>query len=391
MVAKLDSGYNTLLISYRKVLLSGAATEMDDRGKTYNVTLNDSNITNGSFCFEFSASQVQTVITTETILSSVAAVLCFMATLLIIFSKQHKRFVYRLVLYLMVAALFKSLLTIFQSVALYHSGKDVAVRNGLNGLCTALGFLNQTLVWAEKLIICWIILYLMVLLVLKQSVGAIKWQHEVCGLGIVVFIPLLVNWIPFVKNMYGLSGLWCWIKLTNGSCKEYTLGLVYMLVLFYGPILLVIIFSFSSFIAIVIALCRKQKMGSQVYKRALKEAVPLVAYPFIYNIIYCVFIVSRVYYLVETSNGSKPLYPLWLAHALAGRAGALLPPLAFLLHPNTLKRLFRRKRDLDSTPTTFPVSKEWSTSEEDPLVIKGSTMRDKALESNNILEGKFNI
>ena len=53
---------------------------------------------------------------------------------------------------------------------------------------------------------------------------------------------------------------------------------------------------------------------------------------------------NRIYYSVYTiPNGLHPFYPLWLAHTIADPARELIPPIAFLLHPGTYRKLLCRK------------------------------------------------
>ena len=93
-------------------------------------------------------------------------------------------------------------------------------------------FFNQMMEWIFHGTMAWVIVYLTLMAVFKHQ--ADKPKHEVSGLVVILLLPFIINWIPFVNDMYGLSGIWCWIKLTNGDCHgDYTLGLVYHFTLPY--------------------------------------------------------------------------------------------------------------------------------------------------------------
>ena len=338
--------------------------------------------TENQSCFEFSANQLENVIIGKPTLAAISTLACLLAVIVIIALKEYKKFVHRLVLYLMVAGFVHGITIGLEVVPVYHTGTKVAVRKGLNDLCAAIGFITQTTMWMFNMIIIWIVTYLFLLGVFRYSAN--KRTHEVTGIVVSLVFPLTFNWVPFIENMYGLAGLWCWIKLTKGDChNDYTIGIIYQFSLFYGPLVVLILLSFISCVLIVIMLCRQQTRGSNLqqsslYHQALKEALPLLIYPFIYDIICSLMVANRIYYAITVAQGKHPYYPLWLIHALVDPTRVLTPPLAFLLHPNTLRKLFCKKSPQSvsnrnhSSITAYIVSAEYPYTEEDPLIIRGS-------------------
>ena len=74
-----------------------------------------------------------------------------------------------------------------------------------------------------------------------------------------------------------------------------------MLALLYGPLLLVILFGFSIFVFITIALCVKVRghlNENAMYRRGVLETLLLIAYTIIDSIICSLLVVNRIYYLV---------------------------------------------------------------------------------------------
>ena len=101
---------------------------------------NFSNNTNSSNCNEFSAEEQRTLNTIVISVSSTASLACILAILFILLSKGHKKFVQRLVLYLMVAVLVEAVASILQVVPVQYNGNVGEVRKGLEGFCAAAGF-----------------------------------------------------------------------------------------------------------------------------------------------------------------------------------------------------------------------------------------------------------
>ena len=160
-------------------------------------------------------------------------VACILAIILILTFKGHKRFVHRLTLYLMVAALLEAVVSILDLIPVYHNGTVVAVREGFEDFCAAIGFLFEVTMWMPILVMCWIVLYLVMVLVFNHSANAIRWKHEVCGLAVVLILPLSITWVPFVKDKYGLSQAQCWIKASESNCTYDYIGLTFMFVFSY--------------------------------------------------------------------------------------------------------------------------------------------------------------
>ncbi len=338
-------------------------------------------------CFKFSKGQFDAVIWTKTGVSSLSAVACCLAILLIVFMKAYRRFVHRLTLYLAIAAFIYSVIFALQVLPVKDKCDHVTVTN--EKLCTALGFLVEYSAWVMLLFMCWITLHLFLLGVLQ--INWKSWQYETVGLILAHTCPVIFAVVPFIdfKNgtMYGLAGAWCWIRVTDENCNPYTDGMVEQFVLWYAPLMALVLANFLAMLVLVVVLYRGSRAGpgdlpqlQRQYKDALKEARPLLFYPIFFNILCCMAFANRVYYAVT----EKTNFGLWMAHAIADPSLPLFIPLAFLLHPYTLRKLRCShlhkvaskwwKRDSLGSHTHFVVSKKdsCSTSEEKPLIIGAS-------------------
>ena len=337
----------------------------------------DFNNTNSSSCLEFTAEQQKTLITTVISVSSVASLACIVAITFILVSKGYKKFVQRVILYLMVAALLEAVVSILQVVPVHYIGDVGAVREGFEGLCAAAGFLINVAVWMELLVVCCIVL--VIILVFKSRNNVVKQKHEVIGLAIVLILPFTLNWIPFLKGMYGLSGGGCWIKPSvNSSCNYDYVGLIFMFLLSYGPAFSVCFFALVSFGAMAFAMCKRVLRQDQgllqlsVHQQGLREVLPLILYPLIYLVLWIALAATRIYDTLRNAHDQTQRYSLVLVHNSFSFVVRLFVPLVFLLHSaiNCLRRKRTRPHTFNTT-TSFVVPNEFTDQENEPLVIRG--------------------
>ena len=313
-------------------------------------------------CFKFSRHEFTSLFWTAIGVSTLAAIVCLLAILIIALFKAYKNFVHRCSLYLIITALACSISSVLRSAPVGNLCGYVVVRN--EQLCKAAGFLTEYSVWMMLLCMCWITLYLFILAVFKR-----KYSSKKCEVGLLIvclIVPLLFSIVPFIDfqngTMYGLAGPWCWIKITNGTCHEYEEGVIEQFTLFYGPLIFIFTLNFLAMLVVIIVLYRGTRKQSgrlqNQYKEAMKEAMPLLIYPIVYNILVSLGFINRVYY----ATVKKANFSLWETQATAYPLLSLLIPLAYILRPQTLKLLKKlgKKRHPRSqlSQTHFVVSRE---------------------------------
>jgi len=130
-------------------------------------------------CFEFSQEELNQITAAVVSVSALAIIACAIAVILIIVLKLYKEFLNRLVLYLMVAAGSNSMAFILAITPVHHSNGELQVREGLDGLCAAFGFLNHMTEWIFHGTMAWVIVYLTLMAVFKYQ--ADKPKHEISG------------------------------------------------------------------------------------------------------------------------------------------------------------------------------------------------------------------
>jgi len=285
----------------------------------------------GNNCLEFDPEKQKSWNLGVFITSPVASVACIVAIIFILAFKGHKRFVHRLTLYLMVAALLEAVASILAVIPVYHkhdNGTVEVVREGFEDFCAASGFLLELTAWIQRLVICWIVLYLVMVLVFKHSVNTIKCKYEACGLAVVLILPAAITWVPFVKGMYGWSRVGCWIKISESNCMYDCEGLTFMFVFGYGPELFIILAILILLGTIFTVICRRAVRQEQVfyqpsiYQSALKEVLPVLLYPLIYLVLWTTMVAIHiddiaVNFPVQERNSMRNSMTPWLVYTVA--------------------------------------------------------------------------
>ena len=356
-------------------------------------------------CFNFSKEIAEAILDIKVTLSSIDILLSLFAIGLIVRLKFYKKFVYRLVMYLMAVNIMKALCMIINIIPVEVTDDCAIIKNGTGWteLCAAIGYLDIVAAWMNHFVIIWIMLYMLKLSWQlqclpsnQQATPPSKKSHtrEIIGVVFLVVSPFLFCWIPFVKNMYGISGLWCFIKTkcdSHNGCKDFQhLSLTLMMIMFYGPLIGIFIFGL---ICLVIILILLQKSSThlhgavrQRYRSSMKEIGLVLIYPIVYCL-FCFFpLVNRIYSTTHTntdSNDNYPQnYPLWVIQAVAGPGRIMIPALAFLLHPHVWKKIVASRTSSQNSIT------EYSVPPEDDDISEGYTIRPS--NTTNALYGSTN-
>ena len=178
-------------------------------------------------------------------------------------------------------------------------------------VCEALGCMLEYSLWLKMLAMLWLTLHLFSYVVCYKSLHR---AEIICAL-IVIMFPLLFIWVPFLNGAYGVAGAWCWIENWNGDCmfnrslvgeiEQYGLMYIPAFISLVGAVLLL-------GIMLTVMLCRLNNSPSLEElqplvsdtrrKQALKELLPLVAYP----VLFCLFLfppcINRVYGDIGKAN-----------------------------------------------------------------------------------------
>ena len=321
-------------------------------------------------CLDFSPEVENVVIRLKATLGGITIVVSLLAILLIVMTKKYKDFTFRLVLYLMIIDILQAVAMCLALSPIHISEKKHAaqVRNseGWEDFCEVTGFLLMTTMWMGNIVIIWILVHLLSLgwrlyrlqvtsvdeneiaQVLNDNVSKGKW--EIAGVVFMLIAPFLIGLTPFFisDDMYGISGLWCWIKVLHSSCGDRDpTPLTVVLVFFYAPLILIVFFSVIAMCATIILVCygavrRHGKTIVDQHQRRMKEIMLVLAYPMLYCTVCLLLLANRIYSIARPS--STPFIPLWMTHTVADPVRVMLPAVAFLLHPYVWRDLCNRRK-----------------------------------------------
>jgi uncharacterized membrane protein len=183
--------------------------------------------------------------------------------------------------------------------------------------------------------------------------------------------------------MYGISGPWCWIKTASeNGCNDgdfQHLSLTLMLVMYYGPLVGILIFGLVCMLSIIILLQRSSTHlhggNRQRYRSSMKDIGLVLIYPVVYCLFCFFLLVNRIYSATHTNSNDKPNnYPLWIIHAVADPGRILIPALAFLLHPHVWKNVLAC-RGRSNNAESRCISAEYSVPPEADDIHHGYTIR----------------
>ena len=230
-----------------------------------------------------------------------AAVVCFVAVVLVVHFKLFRYFAHRLALYQVLAALGLAVALACQMVFITNP------ENEKGPACEIIGFFFAYFLWVKLMFMSWVVLHLFCFSVFYKDLQNL----EILFVCVSVLFPLLFLWAPFISGkeyggvpVYGSAGAWCWIKNWRNDCVDdkFNLGIGEQFGFWIAPATVCSFVDSIAFIIIIIRLLYHSKSGSEVSLlvagqrwKALKELLPLLAYPIIFCILMIPPVVNRIY------------------------------------------------------------------------------------------------
>ena len=278
------------------------------------------------------------------ITGAVSALMCILAIALIVRLRMYKSLTNRIVLYLLVAVLFYCLTTVFGISALWHNywkGEHYK-------LCVVEGFLNgysSLVLFFSTLMVT---LHLTIMVLFTSSYEKIT-KRTCCTCTILDafyllfswILSLIIAWIPFVHNNYGLSGLWCWIRMYNDNCSWNEKGMLEVYGTDYGELILGLSLNNFVLFVVVVTLCKRSCYNtfSLEYRKVLKQILPLIIFPIIYQVLNLIALINHIYQSVKSG---KYLKGLFFAHGVTNSGWGFFAGLFIIIYLLTLSE-FRNK------------------------------------------------
>ena len=273
------------------------------------------------------------------ITASVSCLMCVVTIGCVACLKLYKYFTFRLASYQVLSSMLFSVSMIVQLVL-----KQKKVEESDQIICQLAGFMIEYSIWVKLLFTLCLTLHFLFVGVFMKTLVRLEQVYVLTSL----LFPILFVWIPFTNNTYGEAGAWCWIKDWKNNCaeKKFTDGIIEQFALWYVPVFITLTISIAVVIVILVIIARREYSRSKINsetisllqsnhdntaqhnKRALKQMLPLLAYPVIFYMLFLVPLADRIY----DAMSHRVNYPLALTHSISIGAWGFFSSLALLMH-----------------------------------------------------------
>ena len=179
---------------------------------------------------------------------SVSVVVCVLAAILVFGLKLHKKVIYRLALYQVLASLLFAAVEMLQIIFInYKDNPKVYGR-----ACTAFGWFVVYSFWMKLLFTMWVTFHLFCFAVLQKNLKKLEVLYVVTS----VFVPVVIASVPLISNTYGLSPLniTCFIFDQN---EKYHIASIERFVLWDVPAMVILLAASIAMVVMVIKLAHR--------------------------------------------------------------------------------------------------------------------------------------
>ena len=267
--------------------------------------------------------------------ATVSFVVCLLVIGLLSLFKKYRFFQQRLILYLSVTALGYSLTAALASLTNFTKAKE--------DYCKWIGFISQYTQWSLLLAVAIITFDIMLSVIIK----CLTHRLEIIYILFIVVFPATFNWIPLLSiyNLYGDSGVWCWIKMNTmndtGDCVSNETGFIFQFSLWYTPLFIIMSLISLAYISIIVILRKRRRRLNrnnieeiETIHRQVNQGLVFVAYTIIFMTVNLIPLAHRVIEYVH-----KPIMFLWYVDAVITPLLGGFTAVVFALDPKTRKKL----------------------------------------------------
>jgi hypothetical protein len=246
----------------------------------------------------------------------------------------------RLILYLAVAAIIKSLS--WGQVVVHFN--QLPVSGGPPAqFCAVAGYFQTVAGWFEAMAVACLSTNLLLNMVLTKSQ---KWL-ELVYVVLIFILPFTLMWIPFVTRAYGQIGFYCWIRgTTDDGCKLFPLGIGLQFLLWYVPLAVALVHLLALYCRVMWITSKQRKRWdgnsnptTLRNKLKTKDVRKLIWYPLVYFLLYLVPLAAHLSLVLF----SRTVYSLWFLSAITQPLQGGFVAVAFALDTQTVRRLRRQK------------------------------------------------
>lgn len=276
-----------------------------------------------------------------------AICVCPLIVMLVVlcYSKAYTSLVQRLFLYLILAATITELCFTATLEHQFHYSTRSEV-------CIALGILTQ---WSSLMfvlcagaVIGYTILLVCIMMKCDHYLHVSLSQRrrfllESLYLVLVVLLPLLILWMPFMEGSHGLAVAWCWTAAVDNNCGK--IGIGYQFIIDYVIYEAVGVMGILAMVGMTAVYCRLSSTVERV-KKLLLQSLTLLSFLLLYILVISIALCIRIY---SDVTGRNPPVIVLVVHGAIIPLCHLIIPFGFLgsyyfshFKKKCCKRRFRR-------------------------------------------------
>ena len=170
-------------------------------------------------------------------------------------------------------------------------------------------------------------------------------------------LPLLYVWVPFIHNNYGPVGVWCWIRRVGDDCEQVLSGVIEQYALWYGPQFFLTLVNTCIIIATIVTIIWKahhfRKCGETPtdYRNTLKQVLPILAYPIIFQLLSLFALSHRLSNLISPTM----IIPLLIMHSIASPSWGIFAAATFMVYFVVWKRHKKEEKERQRAISNLPL------------------------------------
>ena len=276
--------------------------------------------------------------------AAIAVLFHVTAIFIIVRTRACGLFHHRLILYLTIAGILRTVAYTLQVLPVDIDVPDtdpVRVRKGWEGMCVLGGFMIHSASYIQTFTVMWTCAIVFGQVLCFKKTGL---KHEIAGVAIVIIAPFLFTWEPFITNSYGFSGTRCWIIDTKCNVSyddAYAIEMATNIV----PNLLLSLLGLTLIVWAVVVLTTKLigKAFEHYLWIAMKEILPLAIYPTVYMLI-------LLWRMIVFASG-KYSNEVGLSFMAVVQLSSCALPLSLLVQPKIRHTLCHSREAKESKPT----------------------------------------
>ena len=311
----------------------------------------------------YSTRQRNCLILATGVSASVSVLVCVIAIVMVLRLTLYKSFTYRLATYQVLGSLLQSVAMSLHLMLFNYSSEELYYQV----TCYFTASFVQFAMWVKLMFTLWLTFHLFVYVVFLKNAKKLECLY-LCSS---VLVSVIVAAIPFFHDAYGIAGAWCYIRSWEDDCAEekFTLGIVEQFVLYFGPATLFLALSVAAILVMLAVIVRRMLRNSYMeprllasggayisrnnYQHALKQLLPLLAYPVIFFTLLLCSLVNRIYMAASMHVD----FELIMAQAISQASMGLCAGLALIVHLCFLKKgnsgTSRNQRTDNDATTTY--------------------------------------